>query len=51
MTTIVLALACGFAVGAVFAITALPVPAPATAAGVAGVAGITLGWWLVQRLL
>ncbi len=48
------ALGLGAAVGGVFAAVRLPVPAPGTLAGVAGVVGLFAGWeavtWLIGRL-
>ena len=41
----------GAAVGALFQLLRLPVPAPPVLAGVAGIFGIWLGAWLVRRLL
>lgn len=45
------ALILGTVVGAVFALFKLPVPAPATLAGVLGIVGLYAGWTLVGRLL
>lgn len=50
MRDIVLATLCGLGVGVGFAFFKLPVPAPPTAAGVAGIAGITIGWAIVRHL-
>ena len=54
MTGVLAALGLGAAVGAVFAVAKLPVPAPATVAGVAGIIGLVAGWdlttWLIGRL-
>lgn len=44
-------LALGFLVGAIFAIFALPVPAPANLAGVLGIVGLTVGYALVRSVL
>lgn len=48
--TLVYALLAGLGCGIVFALAKLPVPAPPTAAGIAGIVGITLGWWIVRSL-
>ena len=45
------ALILGTVVGAIFALFKLPVPAPATLAGVLGIVGLYAGWTLVGRLL
>lgn len=45
------ALILGIIVGAVFALFKMPVPAPATFAGVLGIVGLYAGWTLVDRLL
>lgn len=45
------ALILGIIVGAVFALFKMPVPAPATFAGVLGIVGLYTGWTLVDRLL
>lgn len=49
MKDILLSLAAGLVVGVSFAAVKLPVPAPPTVAGVSGILGITVGWWLVRR--
>lgn len=49
MKDILLALVAGFIAGVGFAFVKLPVPAPPTVAGVAGILGITVGWWIVRR--
>lgn len=41
----------GIIVGAVFALFKMPVPAPATFAGVLGIVGLYTGWTVVGRLL
>lgn len=51
MTGIVAALLLGATVGAVFAVARLPVPAPSTWAGVAGIVGLLTGWLAVNALL
>ncbi len=47
------ALGLGLAIGAVFGLVRLNVPAPSTLAGIAGVAGLYLGWalasWVIGR--
>ena len=45
------ALITGMVMGGVFSILRLPVPAPQTFAGVLGVAGIFLGYLIVQTFL
>ena len=45
------ALVLGLAVGAVFALFKLPVPAPATFTGVLGIIGLYGGWTLMDKLL
>jgi XapX domain-containing protein len=45
------ALILGIIVGAVFALFKMPVPAPATFAGVLGIVGLYAGWNLIGRLL
>ena len=49
MIEVVKALAVATVVGAVLALLRLPVPAPPSWAGVAGVAGLFLGWAIVGR--
>lgn len=49
--TAVAALAAGLAVGAVFGVLRLPVPAPPTIVGLLGIVGIWAGWNIVQTLL
>lgn len=46
-----MALATGFAVGAVFALLRVPVPAPPTLAGVLGILGLFLGYQFVKAFL
>jgi XapX domain-containing protein len=45
------ALILGAVVGAVFALFKMPVPAPATLAGVLGIVGLYGGWTLMGKLL
>lgn len=50
MIEVLLSLITGLAVGALFALLKLPIPAPPTLAGVAGILGLFLGplivaWW------
>lgn len=47
--TALLALAVGLVCGAVFAVTRLPVPAPPTLAGVAGIIGLAAGYAAVNH--
>lgn len=47
---IALATLAGLILGIVFAFLKLPVPAPNTLAGVAGLVGITVGYLIVIRL-
>ncbi|MFC6732939.1 MULTISPECIES: XapX domain-containing protein [unclassified Haladaptatus] len=51
MDTVVvsLALATGFAAGALFAFLQIPIPAPPNLAGLMGIVGIYLGFKLVER--
>lgn len=51
MRDLVVSLAVGAAVGMVFAVMRLPVPAPPTLAGVVGILGIFIGYRLVRWLL
>lgn len=50
MKELILSLMTGTALGAVFRLLGLPVPAPPVLAGVAGVFGIWLGAYLVTLL-
>ena len=45
------ALILGIIVGAVFALFKMPVPAPATFAGVLGIVGLYAGWTIMERIL
>jgi XapX domain-containing protein len=45
-----LSFGCGFILGGIFALLHLPIPAPRAMAGVAGVAGITLAFIIVERV-
>lgn len=49
MRDVLLAFVVGTVTGVVFAFSKLPVPAPPTVAGVVGILGITVGWFLVRR--
>lgn len=49
MTTVLLSFVTGIAVGVVFALVRVPPPAPQNWAGVAGIVGIVLAWWLIGR--
>lgn len=51
MREVLIALAVGLAVGAVFALARSVPPAPPTWAGVAGIVGIVAGWQAVGRFL
>jgi XapX domain-containing protein len=51
MRDVIQALALGATVGAVFALFRLPVPAPSTVAGIAGVVGLFVGWVALGALL
>jgi XapX domain-containing protein len=44
-----LAIVAGAAVGVLFALMRLPIPAPPTIAGVLGIVGIFAGYWLVTK--
>lgn len=48
--TALVALVLGIVIGALFAAFDLDVPAPRSLAGVAGIAGITLGFFLVSKV-
>lgn len=48
---VVVSLFTGGLVGAAFAITSAPVPAPPVIAGVAGILGITLGYSFLRTVL
>lgn len=50
MKNVLLSTATGFAVGLLFARLRLPVPAPATLAGIMGIVGIFLGYVVAIRL-
>ncbi len=50
MKEVILSLGTGLIVGIVFAVIKLPVPAPATVAGVAGIVGLFLGYMLAVNL-
>jgi XapX domain-containing protein len=43
-----LALAVGVIVGAIFGAIKLPIPAPTNIAGILGIVGIFVGYWLVN---
>lgn len=45
----IIGLLTGLVVGAIFAVTRAPIPAPKDLAGVVGIAGIVVGYWLVMR--
>lgn len=49
MKETLLALATGLAVGALFTVLRLPIPAPPTLAGVAGIVGVFAGFVIVGR--
>lgn len=49
MREVLLALLAGLLCGSAFALVRLPIPAPPTLAGVAGIIGIFLGYLLVAR--
>ncbi len=51
MTDVLAALVLGVAVGVIFALFRLDVPAPATLAGVAGIVGLWAGWTVVGHML
>ncbi len=51
MREILLALSTGTIVGVIFAFAKLPIPAPQTLAGIAGIVGIYLGFIGIQYLL
>jgi XapX domain-containing protein len=46
----VMALVAGTALGFVFAIMRLPIPAPPTLAGVLGIVGITAGYFIAGKV-
>lgn len=41
----------GLAVGAIFALLKLPIPAPQTLAGILGIVGLWLGFFLINLIL
>ena len=41
----------GLGVGFIFAIMRLPIPAPPTLAGVLGIVGITVGYFLASKVI
>lgn len=51
MKELVLALVTGLAVGAIFKLLKLPIPAPPVLPGILGIVGIYLGGIIVQRLI
>lgn len=51
MNTILLALLAGFILGAVFTLLKLPIPAPPTLAGIAGIIGIYLGYMILSYFI
>lgn len=51
MRELVVSLAVGISMGVIFAVMRLPVPAPATLAGVVGIFGVFIGYRLVRWLL
>jgi len=51
MTTALLSLLTGMILGAIFALFKLPIPAPATIAGILGILGIYLGFKIVSFFL
>lgn len=50
MITALAAFGSGFILGIAFALVGLPIPAPGTLAGVAGVAGVTCAFLLVKKV-
>lgn len=51
MKDVLLALLTGLCVGVLFAVLRLPIPAPPTLAGIAGIVGIFAGFVIVGRWL
>ncbi len=51
MRDLVVSLLVGVAMGVVFGVMRLPVPAPATLSGVIGILGVFLGYRIVRWLL
>lgn len=51
MKAILLSLITGFIVGAIFKLLKLPIPAPNALAGVAGIFGIFLGAFAVEKII
>lgn len=51
MKDIILTLIVGIVMGGAFSIMKLPIPAPQTIAGVCGVIGIFLGYFLVRMVM
>lgn len=50
MIAVAAALGLGLAVGAIFALFKLPVPAPGNLPGVMGVVGLFLGWFTIATI-
>ncbi|AQS60408.1 XapX domain-containing protein [Desulforamulus ferrireducens] len=50
MNELIMSTVTGFAVGVLFAKLKLPVPAPSNLAGVLGIVGLFLGYYLAERL-
>lgn len=51
MREFLLSLLSGFSVGIIFSVVKLPLPAPPTSAGVAGVVGVFLGFVFFEMVL
>lgn len=51
MRDVLLALLTGTVVGAIFTLLRLPIPAPPTLAGIAGIVGVFLGLVIVGRFI
>ena len=51
VTAVAAALGLGIAVGAIFGVFRLPVPAPGNLAGIAGVVGLFIGWITITTIL
>lgn len=50
MVEVLISLVIGGLVGVIFSVISIPVPAPPTVAGVAGILGLTLGYMAVATL-
>ena len=51
MKEVILTLCSGIVLGGIFSLLKLPIPAPQTIAGIMGVVGIFLGYFIVKLLI